>query len=43
MKSYCGIAVAGALLLLGGCGGNRSQSPDAPVGDVKVTGITSGK
>src|SRR3954470_3405968 len=32
MKSYCGVAVAAALLSLGGCGGSRSGSPDAPVG-----------
>lgn len=36
------IAVVVAGLLVFGCGGNRSGSPDAPVNDVKVTGITAG-
>jgi hypothetical protein len=41
MKSIKRIAVF-AGLLVAACGGNRPGSPDAPVNDVKVTGITTG-
>jgi hypothetical protein len=42
MRTILACVVAAALGFLGGCGGGRSGSPDAPVGDVKVANITTG-